>query len=95
MLGMCNALNSRGHAYPYQWAGENVQIFLKKISLIGYPANDHESAVLDLKLALQLNPKQKFYFNKQAKIKTKKKLPYKCVFVKTPHRFLCRNSLWQ
>lgn len=82
MLGRCNALSSRGRAYPYQWAGENVQIFLKKISLIGDPANDHESAVLDLKFVLQLNPKQKFYFNKQAK--TKKKLPYQvCV---------CKNS---
>lgn len=45
-----------------------MQIFLKKISLIGNPANDHESAVLDLKPALQFNPKQKLYFNRQSKI---------------------------
>lgn len=42
MLGMCTGVDSRECAYPCQWAGENVQIFLKKISLIGYPANDHE-----------------------------------------------------
>lgn len=42
MLGMCNEVNSRECTYPCQWASENVQIFLKKIPLIGYLATDHE-----------------------------------------------------
>lgn len=43
------------------------------------------SAVLGLKLALKFNPKQKFYFNRQAKMWTKKNYLIKCLFIKTPH----------
>lgn len=74
---MCNGVDSREWAYPCQWAGENVQIFLKEISLM------ITSAVLGLKPALKFNPKQKFYFNRQAKTQTKKKLPYQARILKT------------
>ena len=95
VLGMCNAGNSGDSDYPYQWAGETVHIFLKKWSLLEYPACDQKSAVVDLKPALQFHPKERLYFNKQAKIQTKKKLPYQVYVCRNPHRFLCRSSLWQ
>lgn len=44
--------------------------------------NPKHKAVLDLKPALKFNAKQKFYFNKQAKIYTKKELPYQVGILK-------------
>ena len=82
MLGMCNGVDSREWAYPCQWAGENVQIFLKEISLMDILLMI-TSALLGLKPALKFNPKQKFYFNRQAKTQTKKKLPYQARILKT------------